>query len=90
MHRHADIGRCGMITVAGSATHLVDESGGRIATLFRVRGTGERRKARWRSLRRALPKGLDGQRVAIELEAIDVGADALVEAAVDDVRVTVG
>lgn len=28
MHRHADIGRCGMITVAGSTTHLVDEPGG--------------------------------------------------------------
>lgn len=74
----------------GLRVHLVDEGGGRVATLFRVRGSGERRAARWRTLSRAIPGGLAGQRISIELEAIDAGADSLVEAAVDDVRVTLG
>jgi carboxypeptidase T len=73
----------------GLRVHLVDEEGARVVTLFRARGTGERRTAKWRTLRRAIPAHLAGQRIAIELEAVDAGSDSLVEAAVDDVRVTV-
>jgi hypothetical protein len=70
--------------------HVVDGDGTRVATLKRIRGDGTKQKPSWRSLARRLPKGFAGQRLAIELEAVDAGGGAIVEAAVDQVRVTAG
>ncbi len=72
----------------GFGVHLVDRDGTRVATLKRIGGNGSRRTPAWRSLDKRLPKGLAGQRLAIELEAVDAGDGAIVEAAVDQVRVT--
>ena len=54
---------------------------------------GLRRRApsasrRWSSLAEPLPADLGGRRVAIELVAVDAGDGAIVEAAVDQVRIT--
>ena len=72
----------------GFAVRVVDRDGNRLQTLLRVRGDGTKRKPAWRSLVKRLPGGLAGQRLAIEVEAVDNGRDAIVEAAVDQVRVT--
>ncbi len=72
----------------GLRIYLVDRDGDRLTTLLEVSGQGEKRKPAWKSLRRSLPRRLGGQRVAIELVAIDAAAGATVEAAVDQVRVT--
>lgn len=72
----------------GLRVHLVDESGARVAQLLEVSGDGSAREARWLTLRAPIPGELTGSRIAVELEAVDAGADSLVEAAVDQVRVT--
>jgi murein tripeptide amidase MpaA len=72
----------------GLRVHIVDRDGGRLATVLDVSGTGAKRRPAWRSLVAPLPADLGGRRVAIELEAIDAGEGALVEAAVDQVRIT--
>jgi hypothetical protein len=72
----------------GLRVHLVGRRGGRVATLLEVSGDGTRREADWRTLETRLPEGLGGRLLAVELEAADVGGDALVEAGVDQVRVT--
>ena len=74
----------------GFAVYLVDQDGTRVATLKRIRGDRTKHKPAWRSLSKRLPRGLGGQRLAIELEAIDAGSGAIVEAGVDQVRVTTG
>jgi murein tripeptide amidase MpaA len=74
----------------GFRVHVVDASGSRRATLLEVSGTGERREPRWRGFSAVLPDELAGEQVAIELEAVDSGADSTVEAGVDQVRVTAG
>jgi len=74
----------------GFSVHLVDADGRRLVTLLRVRGDGHRHEPRWQSLVRALPARLEGRRVAVQLEAVDTAADAMVEAGVDQVRVTRG
>lgn len=69
---------------------LVDPSGGdTLATALAIDGDGRSHKPRWRSLAYRIPDELRGQRVAIELVAVDAGRDATVEAGVDDVRITV-
>lgn len=72
----------------GLRVHLVDADGARLATLLEVSGNGSKRKPAWKSLKQGLPGRLGGQRVAIELVAVDAGSGALVEAAVDQVRIT--
>lgn len=72
----------------GFRVYLVDAQGDRLATLLKVSGNGTKRNPAWRTLARWLPAGLAGRRVAIELVAQDLGEGALVEAAVDQVRVT--
>ncbi len=67
---------------------MVDAQGDHLATLLKVSGNGTKRIPAWRTLARQLPTGLGGQRVALELVAQDVGEGALIEAAVDQVRVT--
>lgn len=74
----------------GLRVHLVDRDGRRLLTLLGVSGTGTRREPRWKSLRRTLPADLRGRQVAIELEAVDKGEGATVEAAVDELRITAG
>jgi hypothetical protein len=74
----------------GFAIHLVDRDGKRLATLKRVRGDRSGHRPVWRSLSKPLPRDLAGQRLAIELEAVDAGSGAVVEAAVDQVRVVAG
>ncbi len=74
----------------GLRVRVVDDKGKRLGTLLEVSGSGRKRKPAWRSMARALPVGLGGRRVAIELESVDAGSDAIVEAAVDQVRVTAG
>jgi hypothetical protein len=66
---------------------LIDRDGNQLAVLRRIAGNGSTRRPAWRTLARALPPELAGQRVAVELEAVDAGADALVEVGVDQVRV---
>jgi hypothetical protein len=56
--------------------------------MLEVSGTGTKRKPTWKSLAKPLPGGLGGRLVAIELEAVDAGDGAIVEAAVDQVRIT--
>ena len=58
--------------------------------LLVVTGTGEQRLTGWRALAVELPSAAAGGRVSIQLEARDAGGDAVVEAGVDTVRVTVG
>ena len=72
----------------GLRVHIVDQDGKRLATLLKVSGNGSKRKPAWKSLLKPLPDGLGGRRVAIELEAVDAGDGAIVEAAVDQVRIT--
>jgi hypothetical protein len=72
----------------GLRVHLVGPRGGRVATLLEVAGDGTRQEADWRTLEARLPEGLGRRLLAIELEAVDAGRDALVEAGVDQVRVT--
>jgi len=71
----------------GLRIRLVDQDGTRLATLLKVSGNGQRRSPTWKSLTKAFPAGLGGQRVVIELDAVDAGPGAIVEAAVDQVRV---
>ena len=76
----------------GLVVRLVDEDGSPIGgPLLTVGGTGAERLPAWRWLRVSLPGAAAGRRVAIEVIARDDGADgdATVEAAIDDVRVTV-
>jgi len=74
----------------GFSVHVVNGDGDRLTTLQRVRGKGTRRAPRWKALVKALPASLAGRRVAIELEAVDRAPGAVVEAGVDQVRVTKG
>ena len=71
----------------GFAVRLVDSEGKRVKVLHKVSGNGRRHKPVWRAIAKKIPPALAGQLVAIELEAVDAGADAIVEAAVDEVRV---
>ncbi len=69
---------------------LVRPSDGHVlATALTATGSRGARTPRWRSLRFAIPAGLRGEDVAVQLYAADVGADATLEAGVDDVRITV-
>jgi hypothetical protein len=72
----------------GLRVHLVDGDGVRVATLATVSGDRTRRVPRWRRIERALPAETAGQRLAIQLVAVDEGRDSTVEAGVDDVRIT--
>jgi hypothetical protein len=72
----------------GLRVQLVAADGSWLATLASVEGNGARRVPRWRSLRRRLPDELAGQRVRIQLVALDRGAASTVEAGVDEVRVS--
>lgn len=74
----------------GFAVRLIDSDGKRVKVLHKVPGNGTRQAPRWRALDKRIPTELAGKRVAIELEAVDAGGDAIVEAAVDQVRVTNG
>ena len=58
-------------------------------TALVVRGDGSSHTPTWRSLSVRLPTALQGQDVAVLLTAVDTGRDAVVEAGVDDVRITV-
>jgi hypothetical protein len=82
----------GLSTLAAGAdglrVFLVDREGQRLATLLEVSGNGSKRRPAWKALARQLPGDLGGRRVAIELEAVDAGDGAIVEAAVDEVRIT--
>ncbi len=69
---------------------LVEPSSGHVlATALSVHGSGKVRKPAWRSLVFAIPASLRGVDVAIELSAADTGPDSVVEAGVDDVRITI-
>ena len=72
----------------GFRVQLVDRDGQRLATLLQISGDGTKHRPVWRSLVKRLPIGLGGRRVAVELVAVDDGDGAIVEAAVDEVRVT--
>jgi hypothetical protein len=72
----------------GLRVQLVGPGGVRLATLATVTGERKRRVPRWRTLKRAIPAELAGQRVAIQLVAVDEGRDSIVEVGVDDVRIT--
>jgi murein tripeptide amidase MpaA len=72
----------------GLRVQLVGPGGVRLATLATVTGERTRRAPRWRTLKRAIPAELAGQRVAIQLVAVDEGRDSIVEVGVDDVRIT--
>jgi aminopeptidase S len=74
----------------GLRVQLVDADGVRVAALATVAGERKRRLPRWRTLKRAIPAELAGQRVAIQLVAVDAGRDSIVEVGVDDVRITAG
>ena len=71
----------------GFRVRLVDADGTRLATLLKVSGDGQKRVPTWKRLTKALPADLGGQRVAIELVAVDTAPGAIVEAGVDQVRV---
>jgi carboxypeptidase T len=60
-----------------------------LAVALTVTGTGGSRRPAWTDLRFAVPSSLRGEDVAVQLYAADAGADATVEAGVDDVRITV-
>jgi hypothetical protein len=72
----------------GLRIHLTDASGARLETLATVSGNGTRRVPRWLGIVRKIPPGYGGQRLAIELVAVDTGSDAVVEVGVDQVRIT--
>jgi murein tripeptide amidase MpaA len=72
----------------GLRVYVVGDDGARLGTMLEVSGTGTKRKPTWKSLAKPLPGGLGGRLVAIELEAVDAGDGAIVEAAVDQVRIT--
>ena len=74
----------------GFAVRLIDSDGKRVKVLHKVLGNGTRQAPKWRAIDKRFPAELAGKRVAIELEAVDAGGDAIVEAAVDQVRVTNG
>ena len=74
----------------GLRVHIVDADGKRLGALLKVSGNGHRRAPAWKTLLAPMPPGLAGHKVAIELVAVDTGADATVEAAVDEVRVIAG
>ena len=68
---------------------LVRPSDGHVlASALTVTGAGGARRPRWRHLAFAIPASLRGDDVAVQLYAADAGADATVEAGVDDVRIT--
>jgi hypothetical protein len=71
----------------GLRIHVVDEGGTRVATLLEVSGDGTRHRPAWRSFAAPLPAGFGGRQLALELVAVDAGADATVEAGIDQVRV---
>ena len=60
-----------------------------LATALTATGTGGARRPPGTDLRFAIPSALRGEDVAVQLYAADAGADATVEAGVDDVRITV-
>lgn len=69
---------------------LVRPSDGHVlASALTVTGTGGSRQPTWRTLRFAIPASLRGEDIAVQLYAADAGADATIEAGVDDVRITV-
>ncbi len=72
----------------GFRVHLVDASGARLTTLAAISGDGTRRTPRWKGLAAKIPSGYGGQRLAIELVAVDNGPEATVEVGVDQVRIT--
>jgi murein tripeptide amidase MpaA len=72
----------------GLRVHVVDPDGVVLATLLEMSGNGERRDPAWRTLTARIPAELAGLRVGVLLEAVDAGEDAIVEAGIDDVRVT--
>jgi hypothetical protein len=61
--------------------------GGTATTVFEIRGSGTDRDATWRTSTR-LMDAWAGETVRLRVSANDGGADSLVEAAIDDVRVT--
>jgi hypothetical protein len=65
----------------------VDTDGRRVLVLHKVNGDGTKHRPSWRRLSKTVPGSLAGRRLAIELEAVDAGPEAIVEAAVDQVRV---
>jgi hypothetical protein len=67
---------------------LVNAAGVRVATALTVKGNGQLRMPAWKTLAFAIPAGLQGTDVAIQLLATDAGADATVEAGVDSLRIT--
>jgi hypothetical protein len=74
----------------GLRVRVVDPDGVVLATLLEVSGGGgSRRDPAWRTRTARIPPELAGLRVGVLLEAVDAGDDAIVEAGVDDVRVTV-
>jgi hypothetical protein len=74
----------------GLRVQLVDGDGARVATLAVISGDKRKREPRWRTLLRTLPGEAAGRRLAIQVVAVDEGRDSIVEAGVDDVRITVG
>ena len=60
-----------------------------LATALTATGSGGARKPSWHTLQFTIPATLRGEDVAVQLYAADAGADATVEAGVDDVRITV-
>ena len=85
----------GMSSTAGQAdaftVRLVDTSGRRVKVLHKVSGgTGTTRQPAWRFLSKRIPAEFAGQRLAIELTAVDSGNEHIIEAAVDQVRVVAG
>jgi hypothetical protein len=69
---------------------LVDPaSGDTLGLALAIDGDRRSHMPTWRSLAFPIPSELRGARVAIELVAVDAHGDATVEAAVDDVRITV-
>jgi hypothetical protein len=75
----------------GLRVRLVDADGSPVGDpLLVITGDGTDHPPAWRNLSLPLPEGSAGRRVAVQLEASDRRADgdATVEAAVDDVRIT--
>ena len=59
-----------------------------MATLLKVVGGEGGRAPSWQRLRAAIPAELRGQTLMLELKATDGGKDVTVEAAIDQVRVS--
>jgi carboxypeptidase T len=83
----------GMSSAADGADRFRVEVVGRGAspvsfTALEVRGDGSPQPPAWRALRVVLPEALRGTDVAVLLTAVDGGADGVIEAGVDDVRIT--